>query len=60
MKDFDKDFDYEKSRDQLAKIVEQLELKETPLQKSLELYETGKILADQCERFLTEAAEKIE
>ena len=51
---------FEKSLDELKKIVAQLEQGDLSLEESLKQYEKGITLAKKCETALTQAEQKIE
>lgn len=51
---------YEQARDELASVVAQLEAGTTTLEESLALWERGEQLVAVCERWLTNARERIE
>ena len=51
---------YEKARDELAEIVEQLESGEVGLEESLKLWERGEELAGICQEWLDGARAKLE
>ena len=50
---------YEEARDELAKIVSQLESGNVPLSESLALWEKGEKLADICQLLLDGASAKL-
>jgi exodeoxyribonuclease VII small subunit len=50
---------YEEARDELAKIVSQLESGNVPLSESLALWEKGENLADICQLLLDGASAKL-
>ncbi len=51
---------YEQARDELAAVVTQLEVGTTTLEESLALWERGEELVAICEKWLTNARERIE
>lgn len=51
---------FEKSIEELETIVEQLEKGDLPLEESLRQFEVGINLAQQCQKILTQAEQKIE
>jgi exodeoxyribonuclease VII small subunit len=51
---------FEQSLDDLEKIVKQLEDGDLPLEKSLELFESGVKLSRECRERLTNAERRIE
>jgi exodeoxyribonuclease VII small subunit len=51
---------FEQSLDELEKIVKQLEDGDLPLEKSLELFESGVKLSRECRERLTNAERRIE
>jgi len=51
--------DYEEAYSELENIVEMLETENLPLEKTLELFERGKILIKHCELLLEKAELKI-
>jgi exodeoxyribonuclease VII small subunit len=51
---------FEEGLEQLEKIVEDLEDGELPLEKSLELFEKGVQLSEDCRKQLEEAESKVE
>ncbi|MGB3672828.1 MAG: exodeoxyribonuclease VII small subunit [Candidatus Nanopelagicales bacterium] len=54
------DMSYEQARDELASVVAQLEAGTTTLEESLALWERGEQLVAVCEKWLTNARERIE
>ena len=50
---------YEKAREELSKVVEQLESGSATLEESLKLWERGEELAKICQDFLDGAKEKV-
>ncbi|MBX3298366.1 MAG: exodeoxyribonuclease VII small subunit [Acidobacteria bacterium] len=55
-----KEITFEKALEELEKIVEQLESGDLPLEKSLELFETGVKLSRSCRERLANAERRIE
>jgi exodeoxyribonuclease VII small subunit len=55
-----KESGFEESLSALERIVKQLESGELPLEKALELFEEGVILARRCQSQLAEAERKVE
>jgi exodeoxyribonuclease VII small subunit len=51
---------YEQARDELVKVVAELEAGSVSLETSMELWERGEALADRCEQWLKGAREKLE
>lgn len=51
---------YEKAREELTKVVEQLEAGSATLEESLKLWERGEELANICQELLDGAKAKIE
>ena len=51
---------YEKAREELTKVVEQLESGSATLEESLKLWERGEELAKNCQELLDGAKAKIE
>lgn len=56
----DEQLTYEKARDALAEVVQQLESGDVPLSKSMELWERGEKLAAICQQWLDGAMATIE
>lgn len=54
-----KKLSYEKAREELTKVVEQLESGSTTLEESLKLWERGEELAKICQEWLDGAKTKI-
>ena len=54
------DLNYEQAREELIKVVQQLESGGTPLAESLALWERGERLATLCQEFLDGAQATIE
>lgn len=50
---------YEQAREELSAVVEALETQDNNLEQSLALWEKGQVLAQVCERWLTQASERI-
>lgn len=53
-------FSYEQARDELAKVVTELESGSVTLERSMELWERGEALAERCEHWLTAAKDKLD
>lgn len=51
---------YEAARDELVRVVNDLEQGALPLEASLALWERGEALANRCEAYLTGARERLE
>lgn len=51
---------YEDARDELVRVVGELEQGSQPLEASLALWERGEALANRCEAWLTGARERLE
>ena len=51
---------YEEARDELAKIVSQLEQGAVSLEDSMNLWERGEALAKQCEEWLSGARKRLD
>ncbi|GGA60570.1 hypothetical protein GCM10011490_08420 [Pseudoclavibacter endophyticus] len=51
---------YEEARDELVRVVGELEQGSQPLEASLALWERGEALANRCEAWLTGARERLE
>lgn len=51
---------YEQARDELVKVVAELESGSTTLEQAMLLWERGEALAEKCEQWLSGAKEKIE
>lgn len=51
---------YEQARDELVKVVSELEQGSVSLEASLELWERGEALANQCEVWLTGARKRLD
>lgn len=54
------DLSYEQARDELIRVVSQLEQGSSTLEQSLELWERGEALAGQCERWLIGAKARLD
>lgn len=51
---------YEAARDELLKVVAELEAGSVSLEASMELWERGEALADRCEQWLSGARKKLD
>nr|WP_245950455.1 exodeoxyribonuclease VII small subunit [Calidifontibacter indicus] len=51
---------YEDARDELARIVAQLEAGSVPLEESMRLWERGEALAAHCHKWLDDAQGRVE
>jgi exodeoxyribonuclease VII small subunit len=51
---------YEQARDELVKVVAELETGSVTLEKSMQLWERGEALANRCEKWLSGAREQLE
>lgn len=51
---------YEQARDELVKVVSELEQGSVPLEASLQLWERGEALASHCESWLSGARKKLD
>lgn len=51
---------YEQARDELAKVVAQLEQGAVSLEDSMNLWERGEALASQCEQWLSGARKRLD
>ncbi|MDE2387159.1 MAG: exodeoxyribonuclease VII small subunit [Actinomycetales bacterium] len=51
---------YEQARDELAKVVSQLEQGAVSLEDSMNLWERGEALAQQCEEWLSGARKRLD
>jgi exodeoxyribonuclease VII small subunit len=51
---------YEQARDELVKVVAELETGSVTLEASMKLWERGEALADKCEQWLTGARTQLE
>ena len=54
------DLSYEAARDQLVRVVAELEQGSATLERSLELWERGEALADRCEQWLLGARARLD
>lgn len=54
------DLNYEQARDELIRVVQQLEAGTTSLEESISLWERGEALAARCEAWLIGARERLE
>lgn len=54
------DLNYEQARDELIRVVQQLEAGTTSLEQSISLWERGEALAARCESWLVGARERLE
>lgn len=54
------DMSYEQARDELVKVVAELETGTVTLEKSMQLWERGEALADRCEQWLSGARAQLE
>jgi exodeoxyribonuclease VII small subunit len=59
MKDI-KDLSYEQARDELQKVVAELEQQNVSLEASMALWQRGEALAKHCEQFLSGARKKLD
>ncbi len=55
-----KDLSYEQARDELQKVVTELEQQNVSLEASMALWERGEALAKHCESWLSGARKKLE
>lgn len=55
-----KDLSYEQARDELQKVVAELEQQNVSLEASMALWERGEALAKHCESWLSGARKKLE
>jgi exodeoxyribonuclease VII small subunit len=53
-------FSYEQARDELIKVVAELETGSATLESSMQLWERGEALADRCEQWLSGARAQLE
>jgi exodeoxyribonuclease VII small subunit len=63
MSETTKDIDamsYEQARDELVKVVAELETGSVTLEKSMQLWERGEALANRCEKWLSGARDQLE
>jgi exodeoxyribonuclease VII small subunit len=51
---------YEQARDELVRVVAELETGSTSLEESMRLWERGEALADRCEQWLSGARDQLE
>lgn len=51
---------YEQARDELVKVVAELETGSATLENSMKLWERGEALADRCEQWLSGARAQLE
>jgi exodeoxyribonuclease VII small subunit len=51
---------YEQARDELVKIVAELETGSVTLEHSMQLWERGEALANRCEKWLSGARDQLE
>jgi exodeoxyribonuclease VII small subunit len=51
---------YEQARDELVKVVAELETGSATLEKSMQLWERGEALANRCEKWLSGARDQLE
>lgn len=51
---------YEQARDELVAVVRQLESGDLPLERALELWQRGEVLADHCQAWLDGARRRID
>ena len=51
---------YEQARDELVKVVAELEQGSTTLESSMALWERGEALASQCEKWLSGARDRLD
>ena len=51
---------FEAGLDELESVVRQLEAGDLPLEKSIELFESGMVLSERCRRQLLDAETKVE
>lgn len=51
---------YEQARDELVKVVAELETGSVTLESSMQLWERGEALANRCEKWLSGAREQLE
>jgi len=55
-----KEFSYEQARDELVKVVAELERGSSTLEESLSLWERGELLATRCEEWLVGARARLD
>ena len=51
---------YEQARDELVKVVAELEAGSVTLENSMQLWERGEALANRCEKWLSGARDQLE
>ena len=51
---------YEQARDELTKVLSQLEQGAVTLDQSMDLWQRGELLAQKCEEFLSGAKKKLD
>ncbi|NBW73461.1 MAG: exodeoxyribonuclease VII small subunit [Microbacteriaceae bacterium] len=51
---------YEQARDELTKVLSQLEQGSVTLDQSMDLWQRGELLAQKCEEFLSGAKKKLD
>lgn len=51
---------YEQARDELVKVVAELETGSVTLESSMQLWERGEALANRCEKWLSGARDQLE
>jgi exodeoxyribonuclease VII small subunit len=51
---------YEQARDELIKVVAELETGSVTLEKSMQLWERGEALANRCDKWLSGARDQLE
>lgn len=54
------DLTYEQARDELVRVVQQLETGGVPLEESLALWERGEALASRCQQWLDGARKRLD
>ncbi len=54
------DLSYEQARDELVRVVNELEQGSSTLEQSLALWERGEVLAKRCEQWLIGARERLD
>lgn len=59
-KDKEKDISFEEAMEQLEQIVQQLEAGDVPLEKSIELFQSGMALSSLCSKKLEQVEKKID
>lgn len=63
MSEINKDIEamsYEQARDELVKVVAELETGSVTLESSMQLWERGEALANRCEKWLSGARDQLE